>query len=135
CDLEIEIDEGKFYRVGKVEPTDWQRDISLKAGDVFDLPRLTDDVEKIMIPLRDQGYAFAKATPDLTLNKELLSVRYRVEQWSRVIIRSIKVTGNDFTQSDTIARDFTDLEGKVYSYSETERRRLRLIYKGAVSEA
>jgi outer membrane protein insertion porin family len=135
CDLDFEIDEGERYKVGKIEPSSLSRDISFKAGDVFDLPQLTNNVERMLIPVKDEGFAFAKATPELTLNKDVLSVRYDVEKGERIIVRSVIAKGNDYSEAQVITSEFLDLEGAPYNYSQTEIKRLRLLSKGGFTDA
>lgn len=135
CDIEIHIEEGNRYRVGSIEPIDPGAPSRLRTGDVFDLPKLTDDIEKWLIPIKNKGFPYARAIPELTLQNDVMSARYHVESGPRIIVRSIIARGNDYSKSTTITRDFTDQIGKVYNYTELEVRRKRLLEKGAFSDA
>ena len=135
CDVEFDIEEGNRYRVGSIEPIASGSPSSLKSGDVFDLPKLTDEVDKWLIPIKNIGFPYAKAVPELMLHNDVMSIRYHVENGPRVIVRSILVRGNDYSKDKTISRDFTDQVGKPYNYTELEVRRRRLLEKGAFSDA
>jgi outer membrane protein insertion porin family len=135
CDLNFEIDEGKPYRVGEIKPEAWRSKLSLKKGQVFDLPTMTDDVERMLIPVKDDGFAFAKASPDLKVDGDSLSVQYEVEKGEKVLIRSILPRGLELTRPFVVTREFESARGQSYNYSDIEMRRQRLMDTGLFTSA
>ncbi|MEM7403124.1 MAG: outer membrane protein assembly factor BamA [Myxococcota bacterium] len=105
------------------------RFISLKKGDVFNRPRMVQDVQRIADRYRNEGYAYVNVEPQMNINEQTrhADLSLLVDAGPRVVIERIDIKGNDKTADQVIRREIRVYEGELYSESmlRISQRRLK----------
>jgi outer membrane protein insertion porin family len=119
-----------------VDPAELTSLVELSSGDVFSRGRLSKDVERLQAHYADQGYYFAKVTPETAVDAEELTVdtTFRVEKGDLVFVDRIEVRGNTRTRDEVVRRELSLAEGSLYSASALERSRARVQRLGFFEE-
>ncbi len=141
------IKEGKQYKVskvnlqmGKVVGLDKQTladQLELKAGEIFDVSKLRNDIRNITVKLGNLGYAYAKVVPGFMKNdrKRTMAVQYKVIPGSRVSVDDVIIKGNKKTK-DRVVRRYVDLApGDLYSYDKLKESKKALSRTGFFEKA
>ena len=131
------IEEGEPYTFGavgiesslaEVLPQDYQSDLLVAAGDVYNSALLDKTVEKLTLSIAERGYAFARvrprATPDVATRT--IAVAFVVDEGPRVYIERINIVGNERTKDYVIRREFRLAEGDAYNPLMVDRAKKRL---------
>ncbi|MDR2033847.1 MAG: outer membrane protein assembly factor BamA [Helicobacteraceae bacterium] len=124
--LEYEVIEGDPYDVDKitigvadrkVDLTYLIQDLKLQPMRRFDIEKMRSDVDKIFETAAQDGYAFARVSPDIRKDerKRLVSVDYRVTYGQIVRIRNVIVSGNNRTLDRVIRREVFLAPGDLYN--------------------
>ena len=140
------IDEGRRYRIGKIDTTSslrnvtadqLRREIDLSTGDWYD----GDAVERISEAISDRanllGAPFVEVTPRITRNTEAgtVDITFEAKEGNRLYVERIDVTGNVRTQDRVIRREFRLAEGDAFNAALVRRSRQRIRDLGYFSDA
>lgn len=116
-DVAFEIKEGEAYLLedlsfsGDLENQVFSKNsISVKQGQVLNLIVLQKEVDLLLNPFREEGYIFAKATPQVQIIKTadddydfgIVSVNYEIKKGPRVKMNQFLVEGNSKTSNKVI---------------------------------
>lgn len=134
--ITIHIDEGKQYRVGKLdvvgdllEPREaYLGRLHSREGDVFNRSRLSQDREALAESFKDQGYAYVNVVPLTDKDDKALSiaVTFEIEKGSEVHFERISIHGNSKTRDKVIRRELRVVEGEKFSQSNLELSKRRV---------
>ena len=142
--MTIPVDEGRQYRVGKV---DIQGDLIAPKQELFKLVNLyvgeilnRDRVRESIINLTDRyaskGYAFVDITPQTVVHKEtdLVDLIFEIRQGSKVYFERIYILGDTKTRDKVIRRELAAVEGELYSSEALKKGRENLNRLGFFKE-
>lgn len=139
----MDVVEGPLYELAGVTfegdlppdatPEQLRAGVGVPDGGVADLVRIQKDVDALLNPLREQGYAFARveqivevrAAPSNDPERRGVALVYRFLKGAAAKIGHVRVVGNQGTMEHVIRRDVTVVEGDTYRHSalaETQRR-------------
>jgi outer membrane protein insertion porin family len=139
----VPVTEGAQYTVGElavagddVDPEELRELVELAPGDVFSRSRLSADVERLESHYTDQGFYFAKVTPDTDVDAKALTVdtTFRVEKGDLVFLDRIEVRGNTRTRDEVVRRELSVAEGSLYSADALARSKARVQRLGFFEE-
>lgn len=114
-DVVFEVEEGEPYKVGKVNivgatrfpETDLLPLLTLKTGDVYDVKKEDDDLERLEHKYSPLGYAdfqkMSRRNPDF--RSHTVDVTYYLEEGPLYRIRDIFISGNRWTKDHVIRRE------------------------------
>lgn len=127
----IKIDEGKQYKVGKVElagdmiadSDELRKELGLVEGETFRTSKLREDINKITEFYGDRGYAFVNVTPDTQteVGQQDVNVTYKISKGPEVTIDKIEITGNTKTRDKVIRRQLKVQEQQLFSGSKLRK--------------
>ncbi len=143
--IDIQINEGRQYKVGKIkftgipinQPIKALKDLlTVKTGDIFERQKVIKSVQEITSVFTDQGYAFAKINPITSEGVEphLVDLNVEVTLNEKVYINRITITGNTRTQDEVIRREIGIYEGSLYSNAELDESVTRIRRLGFFSD-
>jgi len=143
-DVTVSIEEGRLFRVGKIDVTgDETVDIDavrkllrLEQGAVFNRSFLSDDVRALTDHYADRGYYFASVTPQTGLlpDREEVDVAFQIRKGPLYFIREIDISGNTITVDPVIRREVQIAEGQLYSQRQVHLSRARIEQLGFFEE-
>lgn len=126
--IEIQIDEGKRYKVGDVtinqnveglanNLTDEPR---LKKGKWFDIDKMRKDIAYIQEQTANLGYAYAIVEPNISKDDTnvLINVQYNINPGSKVTINDVLISGNNETKDSVVRRYIYLAPGDAYSQTD-----------------
>ncbi|MDR2905986.1 MAG: outer membrane protein assembly factor BamA [Helicobacteraceae bacterium] len=128
--LEYDIEEGEPYFVDKISITIADRDdisldemiedLRLQSMRRFDITKMRADIDAIFETAAQDGYAFARVTPDLRKDKDNLkvSIDYQVTYGKKVKIRDVIISGNSRTIDRVIRRELYLAPGDLYNLKD-----------------
>jgi len=138
--LNVVLDEGGLYDVGKVEivgnetiPTDkLQRDVLLREGIVYSPRMVGEDIAAIKSRYFDKGYAEVVVVPGKTYNEKTgaMDVTYRITENEQLFIGKINVAGNIYTKDKVIRRELLIRPDDRFDMLRAETSRQRLLNTG-----
>jgi len=121
----VTIDEGISYDLGKVDvvpPTPVDPAVLLKAGDfktgdVANMDKVSEGLEKIRLAVRHAGYLDAKVTSDRKIDdeKKTVNVAVHVDAGTLYTMGKLKIIGLDLDGEAEILRIWTLKEGKTFN--------------------
>ena len=134
------IDEGRLYRLGKVDlvsqlpqvdPAAYRLSLRTRSGDVYDADAVHKSVDDLTVDLARNGEPFAGV---LTRAERLpaangtgrIDLIYSIEQGKRRYVERIEILGNTKTQDAVIRREFDFGEGDAYNVALVDRAERRL---------
>ena len=143
--IEIPIDEGRQFRIAKVDiqgdliaPKQELLDlVRVQVGEIMNRERVRDSVTRLTERYADQGYAFVDVNP-ITVphpQKNIADITFDIRQGSKVFFERITVSGNVKTRDKVIRRELSILEGELYSLTALKRSRDALNALGYFKEA
>lgn len=120
------LNEGKHYKVGKVEIVSNLRDITpdqlrpaveTRPGDSYNGDAIENSTTAIETFVRNHGFAFVEVTPRVQRDpaKAVANIEFDVGQGPRVYVERIDIQGNTRTEDKVLRRQFTIAEGDAYS--------------------
>jgi len=119
----VKIDEGISYELGKVEiagatpvePAALVKAGDFKTGDVANMDKVAEGVEKIRKAVRRAGYLDAKATSERRINdeKKTVDVVVHVDAGAQYTMGKLTLVGLDLDGEAEINRMWTMKEGKT----------------------
>ena len=139
--IEISIDRGPLFRLGRVEiegslPDEARQELDLKPG----IPAVASDVlaaaARLTTALQERGYALAKMeTPEVTEDPDAktLDVTYHVEAGRLANIGEIQLQGLKDVDADFVRRRLLLKSGQPYRPSDIEKARQDLAGVGVFS--
>jgi len=124
----IRINEGKQYRVGKVEiggdmivdGRELLKSIKLTTGQIFRGSRLREDIKLLTEIYTNSGFAFAEVEPVTKLNppEQQVDVALLIKKGPPVYFNRILVAGNSKTRDKVVRRELLAGEQELYSGSK-----------------
>ena len=137
----IRIEEGPQFSTGKV---DIQGDFIVPKEELWDLVTLTEgetfsygtartDAERIRDLYMDAGYAYVNVNPLMRprpTGEKLVDVTYDIQKGNKVYFGRIEIVGNDKTRDKVIRRELEIEEGELYSNTEVELSRQKVMRLG-----
>jgi outer membrane protein insertion porin family len=142
--ITIPVEEGRQYRVGKV---DIQGDLIAPKEELFKLVKLyvgeilnRDLVRESITNLTDRyaskGYAFVDISPQTVVHKEsdLVDLIFEIRQGSKVYFERITILGDTKTRDKVIRRELPAVEGELYSSEALKKARENLNRLGFFKE-
>jgi len=142
--IEVGIEEELQYHLGNI---DFKGDflttkealfqgLKIKRGDVYSNTVIRREVNALTGKFANQGYAYAEVRPDISVNRQNLSVdlTFEIEKKRRVYYEKIQVVGNAKTRDKVIRRELVIAEGDLYSAADVNKSRDRLKRTGYFKE-
>ncbi|HEY7711381.1 MAG TPA: outer membrane protein assembly factor BamA [Candidatus Entotheonella sp.] len=130
------VNEGEQYKIGTVtlqgdevfSEDELRRMVRLTTGEVYSREAVRQDILTLTNAYTDQGYAFADATPTVSLDDQqrLVNIAFTLNSGPRVYIGRIDIKGNERTRDWVIRRELRLDEGELYSGQKLQRSRQRL---------
>jgi len=134
--LTANITEGQIYKVSSVKVSgdtivpkaDMEKLVAVKQGEIFSRRKLEQTVDEMTVLLSNIGYAFAKISPEPTIDKDArtVGIDFQVVPGPRVLVRRIVFKGNTRTADTVLRREMRQLEGSWFSQAAVDRSRIRL---------
>lgn len=135
--LTIVVDEGKRYRVGKLETSssikgldvsDVRGEISVKEGDWLNITRLENSVLALTNEIGAMGFPFVDVSYKLEKreNEPVVDVYFEIREGPHLFIDKINITGNVRTEDRVIRRQFRFAEGDAYNPAKIRRSKQRI---------
>jgi outer membrane protein insertion porin family len=133
----VTVDEGQSYELGKVAiegPSPLAPDVLLKAGDfktgdVANVDRVSQGLERIRLAMRHAGYLEAKVTTDRRIDndKKAVDVAVHIDAGPRFTMGKLNIVGLDLNGEFEIKRIWTMKEGAPFNadYPELFLTRVR----------
>ena len=127
-ELVIRINEGKQYRVGKVEiggdmivdGRELLKSIKLTTGQIFRGSRLREDIKLLTEKYTNSGFAFAEVEPVTKLNppEQQVDVALLIKKGPPVYFNRVMVAGNSKTRDKVVRRELLSGEQELFSGSK-----------------
>ncbi len=143
-DVTVSIEEGRQFRVGKIDVTgDETVDIDavrkllkLEQEAVFNRSWLTEDVRALTDHYADRGYYFASVSPltNLMPDRDSVDIAFQIRKGPLYFIREIDISGNTITVDPVIRREVQIAEGQLYSQRQINLSRARIEQLGFFEE-
>jgi outer membrane protein insertion porin family len=134
--VEITLDEGPQYRVGKFTvsgnklfpSTQLLTTVKTKTGEVFNKSALKRDIEKIKNDYMQKGYAMIDVNPEIKVDRErlIVDVNLSVTEGEIFTIGRINITGNERTRDKVIRREIRLDEGDKYNNALIDRSKQKI---------
>jgi len=134
------VEEGKQYRVGKVDfqgdllyrRDELVNDLELKEGEIFNTEVLRRETLKFTEKYSDLGYAFANVVPQPMIHDDthVVDITFDVDRGERVYIGEITVTGNTRTKDKVIRRELLIHEGGLFNGAKKRESRENVVRLG-----
>jgi outer membrane protein insertion porin family len=130
------IDEGKRYRIGKINIESslpdaanktLRKTIEISKGDYFNSEAIENTVDSLVEELGDRGFAFVDIDPQINrIDQKTIDLTFKIAEGPRVYVERIDIEGNVRTLDEVIRREFRLSEGDAYSTSKMQRSEQRL---------
>lgn len=124
-EIVIRINEGKQYRVGKVEVggdliidgRELLKFVKLTTGQIFRGSRLREDMKSLTDLYTNSGFAFAEVEPATKVNaaEQRVDVGLLIKKGPPVYFNRILVTGNSKTRDKVVRRELLAGEQELFS--------------------
>jgi len=141
--LTFAIDEGAFYRVGKVDlqsrvkaidAATLRSGVLTRSGDAFDADAIDKSVDALTMALARSGQPFAavaahldRAPPRAGDNgPRIIDLVYTIDDGNHVYVERIAIHGNTRTNDEAIRRELDFGEGDAYNRALVDRAERRL---------
>lgn len=141
--LRVKVTEGSPVVVGKIgifgnrtlSDTFLLARLDLRPGKPFRATVLEQDIERLLTRYEETGHPLSRVEPkDFERQGNRLSLVLELWEGPRVAIDSIRVQGNEETQSRVVAREFRLKRGELYRQSKIEEGVRRLSATGFFDE-
>lgn len=130
--ISYSVEEGEKYNFGEiaidnklanVDPTLFEKFITVKTGQTFNMRALDKIAEKIAGELASLGYPQVNVYPDaIPDNKEkLVAIKFVIDKADKIFINQINIEGNLKTEDKVIRREFKIAEGDIFNRSYIEK--------------
>ena len=139
--ITIEITEGPQFDTGTVDlagdfirPKEELRElVELEPGETFSYGTARADAERIRDVYMDAGYAYVNVNPMMRPRADgtkVVDVSYDIQKGNKVYFGRIEIVGNDKTRDKVIRRELEIEEGELYSNTELEASRGKVMRLG-----
>jgi outer membrane protein insertion porin family len=116
--------------------------VTFKDGDVANLVAIQQEVDSLLDPLRDAGFAFARVEQNVEVvpppsgDPERRGIRlvYRMARGDPVKVRKVRIVGDHGTLDYVILRDVAVKEDEPYQQSDLTKSQRRLMGLGFFSD-
>ena len=142
--ISIPIDEGKQFKVGKVEIKGdlidkeevLLEELETKPGKIFNRKLLRKDITHLTDRYAGVGYAFVDVRPLTSINqeKQLVNLALDIKKGEKAYFERIEITGNTRTRDKVIRRELAVVEGELYSKKKLGKSYERLYRLGYFEE-
>lgn len=142
--ITIRIDEGKKFRIGKVDfkgdildsVDNLYKNVKIKEGEVFSRDRLRQDIISLTDLYGDKGYAFANIVPLTSLNheKQIVQITFDIKKGELVYFEKVNIIGNTKTRDKVIRRELKIAETELYNGTNLKKSRQRINNLGFFEE-
>lgn len=143
-EIEIEIDEGRQYRIGDIDfkgdvlttKEDLFKVLKIKRGDIYRTSVIREEINRLTEIFANKGYAYVEITPEtLTDSKNLrVNITFDIEKKKQVYFEKIQITGNTKTRDKVVRRELQVSEGELYHATGLKRSQERLKRTGFFKE-
>lgn len=143
-EIEIEIDEGKQYRIGDIDfkgdilttKEDLFKTITIKRNDIYRTSVIRKEITTLTEKFADKGYAYVEITPETSIDSKnlLVHLTFHIEKKKQVYFEKIQITGNTKTRDKVIRRELQVSEGDLYQATGLSKSRERLKRTGYFKE-
>ena len=128
------LDEGKRYRVNKLEitsdiadvnPDDFREYLEFSSGDWYNNEKVEKTITALTDELGKKGFAFVDVNPELIKNTENgeVDVIFHINEGERIFVDRINISGNTRTHDEVIRREFRIDEGDAFNVSKIKDSR------------
>jgi outer membrane protein insertion porin family len=134
--VEIPIDAGDQYRIGKLELENCgifkceglARAFGLNQGDIVNWKKIKDTLEQLKKMYGNYGYINWNYIPETSLDqkKKLYNLTLKLEPDEQFFVHRITFNGNTKTRDKVIRREFVLEEGKIFSTAALDISVLRV---------
>ena len=134
--IAIPIEEGKQYRVGKIDlrgvslfPTDQVAGvIQVHPGEVASVEQIDNSRQEVKDFYGSRGYirGIVDYNMDVNIEKSTADVYYKVTEGRRAYIRNILIRGNSVTRDKVVRRELDVYPGQIYNEVKVRRSERRL---------
>jgi outer membrane protein insertion porin family len=138
------IDEGKQYRVGKIEISgnekfaseDIRKTLKMNEGDTFSQVSLEEDASSISGFYFERGFIFAQVKPEAVFNEKTqkIDITYYIQEGELAYIDKVIIRGNDKTKDIVIRRELRFAPGEPFDGKKLQRSKERLYNLGFFEE-
>ena len=142
--ISFSIDEGKQFRVGKMEirgeliapREDLEENLQIKTGEIFSRIRLSRDIFLLSQMYGDRGYLYPEIVPltNVDPKRNLVDVVYNIKKGRTVYLERIDVEGNNRTRDKVVRRELSIVEGELLNRKDLEESRRRVNRLGYFEE-
>jgi len=142
--IDINIEEGKQYKVGRVAivgnkrfaAVDLRKELKMQSGDPFSDLTMSKDAMNIQQFYFDRGYMDCKVGADRTLDAQTgnIDVAYDVTEGDLIYIDKIRIQGNTKTKDVVIRRELRVYPGEEFRGAEIRKSKERLYNLGYFEE-
>lgn len=147
-ELSLTIDEGPQFKIrqlrvyekgdsgAEVEPIEGRRNLRMmvraESGDYFNRAALLEDLQKIRLLYRNNGFANVEASPETRVDPETneVDVIVPVVRGPLVHFERIEFRGNSKTRDKVLRRELEIIEGDTFSESGLESAKRRVTALG-----
>jgi outer membrane protein insertion porin family len=133
--LTIVVVEGSQYHVSAISFTgvtllpvqEVQRQVEMKAGDVFSRSRLRESVKAIENLYSNIGHASVDVSPKVEhLPDNKIGLTFEINEGPTVFVERINIAGNVRSQDKILRRELALAEGEMFTLRKLERSKQRL---------
>jgi outer membrane protein insertion porin family len=141
--LTFAIDEGPYYRFGKVDlqsgikavdAATFRSRVLTQSGDAFNADAIDKSVDALTMALARSGQPFASVAPRIdrepprsgTGTGGIVDLVYTINEGNHLYVERIAIHGNTKTQDDVIRRELDFGEGDAYNRALVDRAERRL---------
>ena len=134
--IAISIDEGRQYRIGKIElsgaslfaTNEVAGVIKVHPGDVASVEQIDKSGQEVKDFYGGRGYirSIVDYNMDVNIEKSTADVYYKVTEGHLAYIRNIKIRGNSVTKDKVIRRELDVYPGQIYNDVKVRRSERRL---------
>lgn len=141
--LSFVVDEGPFYRVGKVDMEShikavdaaaFRSGVLTQSGDAFDADAINKSVDAVTMALARSGQPFAAVAAHVGRappragddGPRVIDLVYTIDDGNHVYVERIAIHGNTKTNDDVIRRELDFGEGDAYNRALVDRAERRL---------
>ena len=124
-DITFEVEEGKRYRLGKLDfsgdllfDKDQLTDrILSKEGDYFRISQLRESIDLVSHKYGDLGYAFVDVSPDISFDDTQLKadIDFQITKGKKAYFGDFVIKGNAKTRDNIIRRELVVAAGDLFS--------------------
>jgi outer membrane protein insertion porin family len=130
--IKIPINEGKRFRVGKVNITgdeltlsrrEMMAKLKIAKKENYDREAILKDIEYLTQACNDEGYAYADITPKIVPEEktQTVDITFDINKGKHVYFNRINISGNTKTRDKVIRRQLAITEGDLYSSSNLKK--------------